>query len=124
MSDTKVKLSFACGSCRKNLCARVDGHLLLSTTRITKVRTTCPSCDHTLVMLLPKKDVESKPEKFKITIKKPLTRNEKRNLPIGSGRQCKYCEFVWPASTHLGRFESYQSRCKLGKKACVDVCLK
>ena len=70
------------------------------------------------------KDVEPEPEKFKIIIKKPLTRNEMRNLPIGKDRQCKYCEFVWPASTHLGRFESYQSRCKLGKKACVNVCLK
>ena len=48
-------------------------------------------------------------------------RNEKRNRPIGNERACKHCNFVWPASTHLGRFESYQSRCKLGKKKCTRV---
>ena len=50
-----------------------------------------------------------------------MTRNEKRNRPIGNERACKHCNFVWPASTHLGRFESYQSRCKLGKKKCTLV---
>ena len=55
MSDTKVKLSFYCGSCRKKLCVRVNEHLLSSTTQTTKLRTTCPSCDNSIVMLLPKK---------------------------------------------------------------------
>ena len=50
-----------------------------------------------------------------------MTRNDKRKRPIGNEQPCKHCTFVWPASTHLGRFESYQSRCKLGKRKCTLV---
>ena len=119
MSD--VKLLFACWSCGRKLHTRVCESIVLTSSPIKKFRTFCTRCDELIVVMLPKRDVKSKPKQEHKIVKKPSTRNERRNLAIGHDRQCKYCDFVWPASTHLGRFESYQSRCKLGKMACCNV---
>ena len=50
--------------------------------------------------------------------------NEKRKRPLGFDRECQYCKFVWPASTSLSCFQTYQSRCKTGKKECAQVNVK
>ena len=74
------------------------------------VFTDCKECNTALKLNMPK------------TFKKDLmARNAKRNAPMGEARECKHCKFSWPAETHLGRFESYQSRCLTGKMYCINV---
>lgn len=117
-SDTLVA-HFPCNICHTKLRVRVKhtsiGH---------KVGTVCPSCEASLCVRIRKRfaHVPTEPTTKTClvqTVKK--TRNERRNAPIGHPRACKHCQFVWPETTHLGRFESYQSRCVNGKMACANV---
>ena len=94
---------FCCGACHKKLKAAIPRSVVL---KGSKVATCCKSCGKQLLL-------QPKP--------RPVGRNAKRNRPMGESRACSNCAFVWPASTHLGRFESYQSRCKNGKKQCAHA---
>ena len=114
--STSFVAQFRCASCRSLLKARIQ-----RSSAGKKVQTKCPSCDALLRLRIPEHvaNVQREVPPPAKTIKK--TRNDLRNAPMGNARACKHCKFSWPASTHLGRFESYQSRCLNGKKACVEV---
>ena len=105
---------FQCFPCRSQLKARIKRSCAGK-----KVHTKCPTCDAELILRIPEHVAKVAPVPPVKTIKK--SRNEMRNAPLGHARQCKHCRFEWSADTHLGRFESYQSRCLNGKKACADV---
>ena len=115
-----VSFSFSCDDCHKKLRAKVAKDL------IGKIVTTkCPRCDQKLRLTVTTKSRDvSEPAASIPAPPTIVSRNEKRNLPIGYEKPCKHCNFVWPASTHLGRFESYQSRCKLDKKKCTLVSIR
>ena len=115
-----VSFSFSCPGCHKKLRSKVAKEWIGK-----KVVTKCPACAKSLRLTLEfqdkVQDVNAEPPDSTSAPSPVMTRNEKRNRPIGNERACKHCNFVWPASTHLGRFESYQSRCKHGKKKCTLV---
>lgn len=106
---------FQCFTCRTQLKARIKRSCAGK-----KIWTKCVTCESQLLLRIPERvaNVAPVPPPVK-TIKKG--RNELRNAPLGEVRECKHCKFPWAADTHLGRFESYQSRCLNGKKACADV---
>ena len=111
-----ISFSFSCAACHKKLRSKAAKDWIGK-----KVITKCPACAQSLRLTLKFQDVNAEPSVSTSAPSPVMTRNEKRNRPIGNERACKHCNFVWPASTHLGRFESYQSRCKLGKKKCTLV---
>ena len=116
-----VSFSFSCPGCQKKLRSNVAKEWIGK-----KVVTKCPACTKSLRLKLEfqnkeVQDVNAKPPNSTSAPPASMTRNEKRNRPIENERACKHCNFIWPASTHLGRFESYQSRCKLNKRKCTQV---
>ena len=117
-----ISFSFSCASCLPQEAPLQGGERLdWKESHITK----CPACAKSLRLTLEfqdkVQDVNAEPPNSTSAPPVGMTRNEKRNRPIGNERACKHCSFVWPASTHLGRFESYQSRCKLNKRKCTQV---
>ena len=115
-----VSFSFSCAGCHKTLRSKAPKDWIGK-----KLVTKCPACAQSLRLTLKFQDkfqdVNAEPPDSTSAPSPGMNRNEKRNRPIGNERACKHCNFVWPASTHLGRFESHQSRCKPNKRKCTRV---